>query len=405
MELVIQPPAQPWWRYPPLRNVLLAVLVAAAGWAMVDPASSQAVRSLPWRVALVIASYRWAYRSIDALCLEQRLSGGLLVLIAVVGLGLVGAWIEAAVVGTLYGGADGLVSYQFERVHQAAERLRRLAPGKAVLKHKRRQKTVPIDRLRVGDHFYVGRGQVVAADGVVVDGASSVFQPFAIGEAVVVDKAAGDSVLAGSINGPGVLTVEARETPKSAALARTIDLLENVQSSQADERTRIEAAAKWICLGVLLVAVPLYVLARVGNLPSVWAERAAALLVAAVPDAVMVARPILATAMIVSAVRGAAEGALAGCRLGGLAEVVTQRARRLADPVARKSFVVSAALILLVVFDVVGVLGAALVQAAVLAWIVVTGWRAGLASALDTNDGRDGRDVVDHGEQQVVSER
>lgn len=58
---------------------------------------------------------------------------------------------------------------------------------------------VPFTHLQAGDTLIVGAGQLIAADGVVSDGAASVDQHIFTGEAKPVEKGVGDGVFAGTL--------------------------------------------------------------------------------------------------------------------------------------------------------------------------------------------------------------
>ena len=67
------------------------------------------------------------------------------------------------------------------------------------------EQTVPIDQVRVGDIFVVRPGENIPVDGVVIEGGSAVNESALTGESIPVDKAAGDSVSAATLNQSGFL--------------------------------------------------------------------------------------------------------------------------------------------------------------------------------------------------------
>ncbi len=66
---------------------------------------------------------------------------------------------------------------------------------------------VPIDRLKKGDIVLVKPGEKIPADGVVVEGHTTADESMLTGESKPVEKKAGDTVIGGSINGHGSITV------------------------------------------------------------------------------------------------------------------------------------------------------------------------------------------------------
>ena len=72
----------------------------------------------------------------------------------------------------------------------------------------------------VGDLVVVRPGERIPVDGVVREGASAVDQAPITGESTPVDKIVGDDVFAGTLNGQGLLVVEATTAPGDTTLER-----------------------------------------------------------------------------------------------------------------------------------------------------------------------------------------
>jgi len=84
------------------------------------------------------------------------------------------------------------------------------------VRREEREERVPPGDVRTGEILVVSPGERVALDGVVIAGRSDVDQSPLTGESRPADKAPGEEVLAGSINGRGVLLV--RVTRRAAAI-------------------------------------------------------------------------------------------------------------------------------------------------------------------------------------------
>lgn len=88
--------------------------------------------------------------------------------------------------------------------------------------------------LAVEMRFMVRPGERIAADGVVVEGASAVDVSMMTGEPVPVDVASGDEVIGGTLNGTGALVVRATAVGADTALARITELTRRAQDSRAN---------------------------------------------------------------------------------------------------------------------------------------------------------------------------
>ena len=84
-----------------------------------------------------------------------------------------------------------------------------------------------------GDVILVRPGERIPVDGTVTKGLSSVDESMLTGESVPVDKAPGEAVFGGSINGNGSFTFVASKVGRETLLARIVDAVEKAQGSKA----------------------------------------------------------------------------------------------------------------------------------------------------------------------------
>lgn len=92
---------------------------------------------------------------------------------------------------------------------------------------------VPVDDVRMGDVVVVRPGESFAADGVVIEGRSTVDESMLTGESLPVAKSAGDTVIGATVNKLGMLKFEATKIGSDTALAQIIRLVEDAQGSKA----------------------------------------------------------------------------------------------------------------------------------------------------------------------------
>ncbi len=147
---------------------------------------------------------------------------------------LLGHWIEMASV---------------EGASKALEHLAELVPNEArLLRDDGSTETVPVHELSEGAHILIRPGDQIPADGVVVDGASSVNEAFLTGESKPVPKEEGDEVVAGGVNGEGALTVEVKRTGGETTLSQVQRLVEEAQASRSQFQNLADRAAFWLTL-------------------------------------------------------------------------------------------------------------------------------------------------------------
>ena len=135
---------------------------------------------------------------------------------------------------------------------KALEELAKLMPSDA---HKLMPdgsvKDVPLGELAVDDKVLIKPGEKIPADGVIVEGESSVNEAMLTGESTPVTKKTGGKVIGGSINGEGSLTIEVKGTGKDSFLSQVIDLVKQAQESKSKTQDLANTAAMWLTIVAL----------------------------------------------------------------------------------------------------------------------------------------------------------
>jgi Cu2+-exporting ATPase len=130
---------------------------------------------------------------------------------------------------------------------RALEALAKLMPSDAhKLLHDGTVKDVPLGELSAGDKVLLKPGEKIPADGVVIDGESSVDEAMLTGESTPVAKTKGSKVIGGAINGEGTLTIEVKGTGKDSFLSQVIDLVNQAQQSKSKTQDLANSAAMWL---------------------------------------------------------------------------------------------------------------------------------------------------------------
>jgi heavy metal translocating P-type ATPase len=295
----------PWWRYPLLRNALLAAVVAVAGFALAHVGViTEFVERLFYFTAIPIGGYHWAREAIENFFREHTVGIDILMLAATFGSGVLGLWDEAAALVVLYGAAEGLEEYTYARTRSAIRALLDLAPKEAHVLRGSKEVTVPAAQLEPGDRFLVRPGESVPTDGIIRAGTSSVDESPITGESIPVDKGPGMKVFAATLNHQGALEVEATATFADNTLSKIIHLVETAQEQKGRAQQWIERFGERYSPVVLLASLLFIIVPWLLGLPiAVWAERGVVLLVAAAPCALVMSTPVAMAAGITTAGR------------------------------------------------------------------------------------------------------
>ncbi len=107
---------------------------------------------------------------------------------------------------------------------------------------------MPIEMLKAGHKVVVKPGEKIPADGKVVEGESSVNEALLTGESKPVGKQAGSSVIGGSVNGEGSITVEVMRTGEESYISQMTRLVQEAQQSKSRSQNLADRAALWLTI-------------------------------------------------------------------------------------------------------------------------------------------------------------
>ncbi len=179
---------------------------------------------------------------------------------------------------------------------RALEELAKLMPSEAhLLLPDGSMKDVPIHELKPGDIVIVKPGEKVPADGVVIEGTTSVDESMLTGESKPVPKKSGDMVIGGAINGEGSIKVKIEKTGKDSFLSQVISLVKEAQESKSKTQDIANRAAFWLTIiAIFGGAITFFVWNAIVKKSVVFAlERTVTVMVIACPHALGLAVPLV----------------------------------------------------------------------------------------------------------------
>nr|WP_269822767.1 heavy metal translocating P-type ATPase [Rheinheimera faecalis] len=115
-------------------------------------------------------------------------------------------------------------------------------------------------RLEAGQIILVQAGETIAADGVVLSGQSSVDESMLTGEYKAVNKASGDTVMAGSINHDGVLKVTVHQALAHSRLGQIIELQQQTLNQKPQIVEKTTKLARFFIQRLLIIAFATFLL-------------------------------------------------------------------------------------------------------------------------------------------------
>ncbi|HNT24674.1 MAG TPA: cation-translocating P-type ATPase [Anaerolineales bacterium] len=280
----------------------------------------------------VVAGYPIANKGLRALLVGRQVTIDLLMTIATLGALFIGETGEAATVILLFTIGEALEGFTAERSRRSLRSLLALTPDQARVLRPcidcaehlgqdgynggvcpfcgMHEVAIPASQVQVGERVVVQPGERVPVDGVVRNGTAAVNQAPVTGESVPVEKAPGDAVYAGSLNGEAALEIEALRPAGDSTISRIVRLVQQAQAQRAPVERFIDRFAAWYTPAVVLLAACLAIIPPLFGGPFFdqpdgtrgWLYRALALLIVACPCALVISTPV----SIVSALTGLA---------------------------------------------------------------------------------------------------
>ncbi len=195
-----------------------------------------------------------------------------------------------------------------ERARSVLRKLQELVPSTATVVREGREMAVPVPEIQSGDRLRVRPGDRFPVDGRVVEGRSSANEAAQTGESLPVPKDVGAPVVQGSVNGEGLLLIEATKVGQDTLLAQVGELVAEAETSRVPLQKLADRIASLFVPVVLVLAV----LAAVGwGLGGVGLEVGllvfVSVVITACPCAFGIATP---AAIVVGTGRAAEEGIL-----------------------------------------------------------------------------------------------
>ena len=279
-------------------------------------------------LALYIAAYFFGGFFTAKEAIQTVAKGGFeidfLMLVAAIGAAILGEWAEGALLLFLFSMGHALEHHAMNKARKSIAALAELAPKTALLKRNGKTEEVGIEELSIGDIIVVKPNSKISADGVVVDGRSSVNQAPITGESVPVDKEPVDDpnkdwsqekdikdenrAFSGTINGNNTLEIKVMKVAKDSTLSRLVKLVNEAQTQKSPTQQLTDKFEKYFVPAVLVLVVLLNFAFLV--LDETFSEsfyRAMAVLVAASPCALAIATP---SAVLSGVARAAKSGVL-----------------------------------------------------------------------------------------------
>ena len=194
------------------------------------------------------------------------------------------------------------------KTSQAVEKLLEMAPKQANVIRGGSEITIDAADLIIGDEIIVRPGESIAADGIIIDGVTSIDESTITGESIPVNKTVNDKVTSGTMNINGVIHFKAEKVGEDTTISKIIELVEEASASKAPIAKLADKIAGIFVPAVIMIAVIVGgIWLAMGSTVEFAFSIAISILVISCPCALGLATPV---AIMVGTGKGAENGIL-----------------------------------------------------------------------------------------------
>ncbi len=215
---------------------------------------------------------------------------------------------SAAMILTLITVGKLLETYSKGKTTDALEGLKNLSPQKAVVIKDEKEIVIPIEQIKVGDIFVVRPGESIPADGIIVEGSSTVDESALTGESIPVDKTVGDRVTGATVNRLGFIKCRTTAVAGDTMLSKIIKMVSDTAASKAPiAKAADKVSGIFVPVVIAIAIVTIGIWLFLGETVGFALARGISVLVISCPCALGLATPV---AIMVGSGVGAKNGIL-----------------------------------------------------------------------------------------------
>lgn len=210
--------------------------------------------------AFLIGGYASAKTGILDLVKNKHLSVDILMILAAIGAGIIGYWLEGALLIFIFSLSNTLEEMAMEKSKDAISALMSLTPDTArQYQEDGHILEVETRSLSVGDRLQVRKGEAVPIDGQLLSPFGQFDESMVTGEPITVDKAEGQDLIGGTINQGQTIDMLVTIENDDTLFAKIINLVESAQEKKSKTATFIESLEDGY-VKFVLVLIPAFIL-------------------------------------------------------------------------------------------------------------------------------------------------
>ena len=263
--------------------------------AIILPFENDLINKVLYIIAYLIVGLEILIKAIKNIFKGKVFDEHFLMAIATIGAFVIGEYPEAVAVMLFYQVGELFQDYAVDKSKRAITSLMNIRPDVAYVKRNGMIEKLSPEEVKIGETIVVKPGEKVPLDGKIIDGKSMIDTSALTGESVPVEVGVGDSILSGTINKNGLLTIKVEKEFGESTVSKILDLVENASNKKSKSENFITKFAKYytpivVIIAIILAIIPPFAL-NLGEFKE-WLYRALTFLVVSCPCALVISIPL-----------------------------------------------------------------------------------------------------------------
>lgn len=206
-------------------------------------------------LAFIFASYFKTKTGLLDTIEDKSLNVEMLMVLAAIGSFILGDYNEGIILLLIFALSDILETYTKGKSQKTLQNLIKLSPETAILVKDNQELEVQVDDLKIGDIIRVNRGQSLSADGIIIDGVTTIDEQMITGEYVPKEKRENDHVFAGTMNLSYSILVKVTKNAHDFIANNVVRFVKEASESKSKKETSVKKFEKLYVNIVILLAI------------------------------------------------------------------------------------------------------------------------------------------------------
>jgi heavy metal translocating P-type ATPase len=187
--------------------------------------------------------------------LKREFGSDLLAGISIVTAAILGEYLAGTIIVLMLSGGETLESFAVGHASSALDALARRMPTIAHRQMPDKTEDIALTDVKVGDVLLVFPHEICPVDGIVTNGHSVMDESYLTGEPYMMPKTPGSEVISGSVNGDGVLTINAVRLVGDSRYAKIMEVMRESEQRRPHIRRLADQLGAWYTPIAVVIAV------------------------------------------------------------------------------------------------------------------------------------------------------